>query len=288
MRRRCLYSGALGALLATAGVAEARMHHPYRGHRIVPAATAPLDGFTQPSAAYGFRKLRSAYAGPGIRLRRASDNAELDINFLGFTGFTGAPLDVAAAQAHCAATSCFMVTWYDQSGLTRHVTIGPAQQPAYAANCGDGQPCVRTTAAQIMSGPSVTPAAGPASFSAVARTDAGSAVCTWIKAGAQQFGVNGGNWLLFNGGAHGAAAALTVWHAGSGVINSASSVIRVDATETAGSIAPVTTSGPILVAQGDGAQPCSYREAVWWNNYVLTPAERTALQQNQKGHWGTP
>ena len=63
------------------------MHAPYRAHRIVPAATAvdpPLDTLTTPSNAYSFRKLRSAYAGNAIRIRRASDNAEIDIGFSGF------------------------------------------------------------------------------------------------------------------------------------------------------------------------------------------------------------
>jgi hypothetical protein len=278
----------LAGLLATS--AWPRMHAGpgvMDGGRRLGGVVAPLDNIAPPAAAYSLRRLKSSYTGPGIRLRRASDNLETDIGYLGFTSSTGAPLDTAAANAHCAATTCSVVTWYDQSGLARHVTMGnPAQQPAYIANCQGALPCARTTTNQIMVGPSVTPAAGPASFAAVARTDAGAAVCTWIMAGVQQFGANGGSWLLYNGGAHGAPAALTVWHAGSGVINSAASVINIDGVEAAGSIAPVTTAGAILVAQGDGAQPCSYAEAVWWNNYALTAGERAALVANQRGFWG--
>jgi hypothetical protein len=48
------------------------------------AAAAPLilDQIGAPSAAaYSLRKLRAAYAGNAIRVRRSSDNAELDIGF---------------------------------------------------------------------------------------------------------------------------------------------------------------------------------------------------------------
>jgi hypothetical protein len=55
--------------------------------------------------------LRNAYTGSCIRVRRSSDNAELDI---GFTS-TGV-LDTAALLAHVGAGNGFVTTWYDQSG----------------------------------------------------------------------------------------------------------------------------------------------------------------------------
>lgn len=58
------------------------------------------------------RKLRTAYAGQCLRLRRSSDNAESDF------GFTGSPpvLDVAAITSWLGGASGYVVTWYDQSG----------------------------------------------------------------------------------------------------------------------------------------------------------------------------
>jgi hypothetical protein len=67
--------------------------------------------------AYSTRKLRSAYAGSAIRIRRSSDNAEQDI------GFVGEDLDTAAITTFVGANSAFVVTWYDQSG----VGINPTQ-----------------------------------------------------------------------------------------------------------------------------------------------------------------
>ena len=80
--------------LGLAGTTEARMHAPYRGHRIVPAGAAPLDSFTAPTVAFGFRKLLSSYAGSALRIRRVSDNAELDVGFDGSNNF-----DTATAAA---------------------------------------------------------------------------------------------------------------------------------------------------------------------------------------------
>lgn len=70
-----------------------------------------LDLYPNAAAAYSVRKLRSAYSGAAIRVRRSSDNAEQDI---GFTG-TG-DLDETALTAFVGANDGFVVTWYDQSG----------------------------------------------------------------------------------------------------------------------------------------------------------------------------
>lgn len=69
------------------------------------------------AAAYGLRRLRAAYSGQAIRVRRSGDNVEADI---GFTP-TG-ELDLIALLAHCGANSGFIVTWYDQSGNARNAT----------------------------------------------------------------------------------------------------------------------------------------------------------------------
>ncbi len=42
-----------------------------------------LDTYTGASVAYSLRQLRTAYTGAAIRVRRSSDNAEQDINFVG-------------------------------------------------------------------------------------------------------------------------------------------------------------------------------------------------------------
>jgi hypothetical protein len=70
------------------------------------------------SFAYGLRKLRTAYAGACIRVRRASDDAEQDI------GFSGESLDWADAISFKGASTIFVDTWYDQSGNGYDLTQG--------------------------------------------------------------------------------------------------------------------------------------------------------------------
>lgn len=53
-----------------------------------------------------------------IRVRRANDNAQLDIPYNAITNL----LDEAAIAAHCGANDGFIVTVYDQSGNGRDVT----------------------------------------------------------------------------------------------------------------------------------------------------------------------
>jgi len=72
-------------------------------------------------AAYGIYKLRNAYSGPGVRVKRTSDNAETDINF------SGIELDWAAANTFGATLK--VVTWYDQSGNARHITSSSGNEP---------------------------------------------------------------------------------------------------------------------------------------------------------------
>jgi hypothetical protein len=68
-----------------------------------------LDTYTGAQVAFGLRKLRSAYAGSCIRVRRSSDNTEQDI------GFSGNALDTAAMLSFCGAGDGFIRTWYDQT-----------------------------------------------------------------------------------------------------------------------------------------------------------------------------
>jgi hypothetical protein len=69
-----------------------------------------LDTYPNAAAAYSVRKLRTAYTGNAIRVRRSSDNTEQDI------GFSSGNLDTTALTTFCSGTDGFVTTWYDQSG----------------------------------------------------------------------------------------------------------------------------------------------------------------------------
>lgn len=80
--------------------------------------------------AWEVRKLRAAYAGPCMRVRRALDNLEADI------GFTGSgDLDVAGILAHCGSGSGYVSKLYDQSLAMQDLAQTVASsQPRIALN----------------------------------------------------------------------------------------------------------------------------------------------------------
>jgi hypothetical protein len=83
-----------------------------------------LDTYSGAAAAYSLRKLRTAYTGNAIRVRRASDNTEQNI------GFVNNELDTASLTSFCSGTNGFVTTWYDQSGNARNATqTTAASQP---------------------------------------------------------------------------------------------------------------------------------------------------------------
>jgi hypothetical protein len=96
----------------------------------------PLDA--NPGAvAYGFRKLRTGYAGKAVQLQRSSDSATQDIGFTSSCNF-----DTSSATAFCAATTCSVKIWYDQSGNGNNLTQATlGNQPTVTLSCQNSQPC---------------------------------------------------------------------------------------------------------------------------------------------------
>lgn len=76
-----------------------------------------LDGFPGAALAVSMRRLNSAYAGPAIRIRRASDNAEMDINFNPTTNY----VDTQQIANFCTTSMGYTTTVYDQSGNGNHL-----------------------------------------------------------------------------------------------------------------------------------------------------------------------
>lgn len=79
------------------------------------AAVPLLDLYPGAFAAYSLRKLRTAYTGSAIRVRRSSDNTQIDIGFNGTGG-----LDTTALTTFVGAGNGFVTIWYDQSGNGRN------------------------------------------------------------------------------------------------------------------------------------------------------------------------
>jgi hypothetical protein len=89
-----------------------------------PAASLLLDTYSGASVAYSLRKLRTAYTGNAIRVRRSSDNTEQNI------GFVNNVLDTSSLLTFVGAGNGFVTTWYDQSGNANNATqTTAANQP---------------------------------------------------------------------------------------------------------------------------------------------------------------
>lgn len=104
-----------------------------------------LDSINNAISIIGTRVLKSKYKGPLIRVRRSSDNAEMDI------GSIAGMLDTSALlQFSKGADSCYVKTMYDQSGNGRNFQrLTASYQPLIVINgvlqtpAGSSEPCVR-------------------------------------------------------------------------------------------------------------------------------------------------
>ena len=109
---------------------------------------APLDAVeTTYKLAVGLRKLRSAYSGNAIRIRRATDNEEQDF------GFVGTDLNTDAINAWLGSAVGYCVKLYDQSGNNNFMEPrAVSQQPIYVASSSamNNKPVLRFTPSQTL------------------------------------------------------------------------------------------------------------------------------------------
>ena len=101
-----------------------------------------LDTYPGAFAAYSLRKLRTAYTGASIRVRRSSDNTETDIGFSALGG-----LDITALTTFVGVGNGFVRTFYDQSGNGRNqIQTVNANQPSIVTSGAiilvNGKPCI--------------------------------------------------------------------------------------------------------------------------------------------------
>jgi hypothetical protein len=87
--------------------------------------TPLLDTYSGAAACYSLRLMRTAYTGALIRVRRSSDNTELDINANVF-----GELDTVSLLDFAGTGDAFCKVWYDQSGNANDATqTTTANQP---------------------------------------------------------------------------------------------------------------------------------------------------------------
>jgi hypothetical protein len=90
------------------------------------SASLLLDLYPTASRAYSLRKLRTAYSGNAILVRRSSDNTTSGIGFL-----PSGHLDTSSLKTFVGANDGFVRIWYDQSGngINAEQTTTNSEQP---------------------------------------------------------------------------------------------------------------------------------------------------------------
>lgn len=285
MDRRLVSALAFAAVLTTTLAASAQSISSFIG---TSTTNYMLDGHPTPSRAYSLHRLLTSYStNKLINIVRASDSTTTDIGFIS----TGA-LDIATAVTFCNATTCKIVTWYDQSGAGLNLTQGTdGNRPALTFNCLSTQPCIRISNSTTitLAGSNITPATGVVSISAVGNRSSGTGVCTFLRENGNNNRLSSINatasWAVAATGNVAKAAADVTWHAAIGIINTTNSILNIDGVETTGSITgSITTGAPAIL--GTTTTTCDYLDAIFWDNTALDTVARTMITTNQRSWWG--
>jgi hypothetical protein len=143
----------------------------------LPTPTLLLDSYSGAGFAYSLRKLRAAYSGNCIRVRRSSDNTEQDIGFADLTTdqkIIQQTLDTDALLSFVGSGNGFITIWYDQSGNGLNVEQSTASLQPQIVTSGlvnklNGMPCINysNSANKILISSSNYSVPSATSFSAV-------------------------------------------------------------------------------------------------------------------------
>lgn len=283
------------------------------------AASGPtllLDtGIASPVNAWSLRKLRSAYSGSAIRIRRSSDSTEQDI------GFSGEDLDTAAISSFVSSNSAFIVTIYDQQG-SDNLTMATASRQPRIVNAGTLD--TKNSKAVIhwdgsdkgLRKAGVTTLAGISQFttSAVASmVNAGGAnrrILSFMGSASSDDFTNATSAIPLN--RFGANQAVSSYRQGAERSNSSityaqmftmlsrydasNNIVTVDGTDAASSAYSATAldaTSQTMTMGGDYQTPIfstwngQIGEVIVWAS-ALGSTDRSTLQSNQKTFWGTP
>lgn len=265
------------------------------------------DAIPLTSCLYSLRRLRSTYTGPLVNVRRASDNATLDIGFIqtafGATGIDG--LDIAALQTFCAGTDGFVTKWYDQSSAGNHASqLTAANQPKIAtagvAISSGGTPCLdaswNITSLLTAVASSTLPDAGDASSAVVhvPSSNAGGGYGRIWERDANAF-------LLWTSGTLQAYVSTSLATAGAAPtgIKTVSSITRVGGTNGISyfangspwgittSTAVVTTTVLNLLNRGDLTRGHNGQvQEIIITRQTWTTAQRQIVEHNQGAYYG--
>jgi hypothetical protein len=249
------------------------------------AVSLLLDTMTVAARAYSTRKLRAAYAGSALRVRRSSDNSEQDI------GFSSNELDTSALTTFVGANDGFVAKWYDQSGAGDDAVQATAGSQNKIVNMGtlvtrNGKACL---VCNTVGGLNTTAAATYKEANAVGSYSGGATYINYpglvnTATAANSFITGMSGTAVFHDGIPGARS------------------FYVDNVLKAGKESPMSDtlfqvrSTHASASTSENLQLCAYPGVPWtgnacelmvWTNQ-LSGGDATTLYNNQKAYWGTP
>ena len=263
-----------------------------RGPMVLSSAVyaGPEDIVANATAWWGLRAISLADIGlNAIRLRESGGNTEQD-----FATIAGGGLDLAAIATFKGASNLFVVTLYDQSGGTLHLTQATtANQPAFTLSGLGSLPIITFDGTNDLLASSGTEGVDDiASMSAVANsTNTGAQQSLLFHNKQLGYRNSADNQVfLFDGAVLGATASDGSWHALQAVFNNLSSDMNVDGSVNAGSDGNSGAAGAATFTLGSagGGQFLngSFVEGGYWTNTVFSGANSTSLSSQQHAYWG--
>jgi len=237
--------------------------------------------------------------------------------------FTGGGGTVTVLCSNCTASpptfvttnvsledALYVQTLYDQSGNTTLCTSSncnlvqatQGEQPWIVPVCTThGNPCLvsyynGTSPVQLQSTNNFTPATGVVSLVAYGDRTIGTAGVGFIAENATQDNAiaakNGvtNKWVPYGTGpgATNVTANDNTWHASAANINTTSSVLNIDGTDTSSSITTAATSAAKITVLGNNTTTgdmAYWTEAEIYDNVVSTSGNRTSVTTNMAAAW---
>lgn len=273
------------------------------GGGILATYTGPGDIVSGATVWVGLRAYSAAKAAAlanAVQLTRASDSTTLNVTVL-----ANGALNTSAAQAFCAATTCGVTTWYDQSGNGNNMVQVASLAPQIVfTGCSSGSdPCVTFNGTSQYTSATVPAGGQPQTYSIVYETAAvaNSVMVSEYYTGNQPNLTRPAtaNVVDMYAGAHVTAAATdAAWHAVQAVYNGASSILNVDGTgATVNPGAGQAGQGCVELGTNlGGAGQCNTASGVYFQGSMaefgkwpsgFSTANNTAVCHNQYQYWGT-
>jgi hypothetical protein len=255
------------------------------------------SGFHTVAWTFGLRVVNPHWVGPIVTLFRTGDSAYKSI------GAKGCDLDIAAAHAFCAPSSCQIEKLYNQTrginGVTNFTSpdnlanLYGSPRPAYTENCLGAFPCITfTSASERLNLDDFRPYASPFSLVVLGKNNATSfGRFLWTASNDAYLGggPTGGNQVLFQAGGGSATATATnnAWGSFGGVTPDASHVIAyVNGVGTSAAQTVTPSTHNTAVGTDGGVNTVNIAEVHFLYGYALSAAQMATISAGHHSYYG--